>query len=280
MKKQKNLSNKVSRQEKLFCLLRNGLVLLPILFLINGCKTNPEKIPAHLSKDTISSKYIFDRLHLRAKKIYNVKSFARTTFIGKENKKVLRQTVLIQGNRSIRVDTFGIFGQALGVFISASGKMQFLDPTKGKIYSGEDVKKLLWKLLGTELDFREHLRIFIGHIPNLESLKVEKSRLNSDKSKYIFYATDLKSGCEVRLDIDSMTLLPIEITCFEDGVKRYYAKWQEYKKVGSIDWPHLITLGFPERQEIIKIKFKNPVLNGKISSEAFLLMSASSKKHK
>ena len=280
MKKQKNLSNKVSKKEKIFCLLRNGLVLLHILFLINGCKTNPEKIPPHLSKDIISSKYIFNRLHLRAEKIYNVKSFARTTFIDKETKRSLRQTLLIQSNHSIRVDTFGIFGQALGVFISAAGKVQFLDPAKGKVYSGEDVKKLLRKLLGTEIDFSEHLRIFIGHIPNFEFLKVEESRLNSDKSKYIFYATDLKSGCEVRLDIDAMTLLPLEMTRFEGGIKQYYAKWQEYEKIGSIDWPHLITLGFPERQEIIEVKFKSPVLNGKISPDAFQLISASSKKNK
>jgi len=280
LKKQKNLSNKVSKKENILCLLGNGLVLLHILFSINGCKTNPEKIPSHLSKGIISSEYIFNRMHLRAEKIYNVKSFVRTTFIGKETKRSLRQALLIQGDSSIRVDTFGMFGQALGIFISAAGKIQFLDPAKDKIYSGEDVKELLRKLLGTEINFKEHLQIFIGHIPNFEFLKFEESRLNSDKTKYIFYSTDLKSGCKVRLDIDSTTLLPLEMTRFKDGAKQYYAKWQEYEKIGSIDWPHLITLGFPERQEIIEVKFKSPVLNGKISPDAFQLISASSKKHK
>ena len=281
MKKQKNLSKKVSKQRNILFFLPNGLVLLTILFLITGCTTNNEKIPPpYFSQDIVSSEYIFNHLSLRAKKIYNVKSFTRTTFIKKETQQSVRQTLLIKGSRSMRVDTFGMFGQALGVFISTEGKMQFLDPAKDRVYSGSEVKRLLWKLLGTTIDFHQHLRIFIGHIPNLEFWRVEKSRLNSDKSKYIFFATDLKTGCEVRLDIDSMTLLPIEMTCSKDRAIRYYAKWQEYKKIGSIDWPHLITLGFPKRQEIINIKFQNPVLNGKISPEAFLLMSASSKKHK
>ena len=278
MKKQKDLSNKASKQGILFYLLRNCLILLSVLFLIDGCQSSPESLPPHFSKDTISSGYIFNRLQVRAKKIYNVKSFARTTFVGKKTKQSLRQTLLIKGNLSIRVDTYGMFGQALGVFISTAGKMQFLDPAKGRVYSGADVQKLLRKLVGTQIDFKEHLRIFVGHIPNFEYLKVKESRLNSDKSKYIFHATDFKNGGDVRLDIDALTLLPLEMTRFESGKKRYYVQWQDYKKIGSIDWPHLITLKFPERQEILKIKYKDPTLNGEISPEAFQLISKSSEK--
>ena len=260
--------------------MRTYLVLLPIVFLIDGCETNPEKIPPHFSKDIISSDYIFNRLQVRAKNIYNVKSFARTTFIDKEKKQSLRQTLIIQGNSSIRVDTYGMFGQALGVFISTAGKMQFLDPAKGRVYSGADVKKLLRKLVGTQIDFKEHLQIFVGHIPNFEYLKVKESRLNSDKSKYIFHATDIKNGGEIRLVIDSLTLLPLEMTRFESGKKRYYVQWEDYEKKGSIDWPHLITLKFSERQEILKIKYKNPILNGNISPDIFQLIAEPSAKNK
>ena len=140
------------------------------------------------------------------------------------------------------------------------------------------VGELLRKLVGTQIDFKEHLQIFVGHIPNFEYLKVKESRLNSDKSKYIFHATDFKNGGDVRLDIDALTLLPLEMTRFESGKKRYYVQWQDYKKIGSIDWPHLITLKFPERQEILKIKYKDPTLNGEISPEAFQLISKSSEK--
>jgi len=278
LKKQKDLSNKVSKQGFLFYLLRNGLVLLSVVFLIDGCQTSPKNLPSHFSKNTISSGYIFNRLQVRAKKIYNVKSFVRTTFISKNTKQSLRQTLLIKGNRSIRVDTYGMFGQALGVFIRTAEKMQFLDPAKGRVYSGADVQKLIRKLVGTQIDFKEHLRIFVGHIPNFEYLKVKKSRLNSDNSKYIFHATDFKNGGDVRLDIDSLTLLPLGMTRFESGKKRYYVQWQDYKKIGSIDWPHLITLKFPERQEIFKIKYKDPTLNGEISPESFQLISKSSEK--
>jgi outer membrane biogenesis lipoprotein LolB len=249
-----------------------------VLLLLGGCQASVEKAPPHFSKDKISSGYIFNRLQTRANKIHSVKSFARTTFIGKKFKQSFRQTLIIKGNRSIRVDTYGLFGQAMGVFISDAGKMQFLDPAKGKLYSGSDVKNLLRKLLGTQIDFREHLRIFLGHIPNFEFLKIEKSRLSSDQKEYILLAKDLKRSGEVRLHIDAVTLLPVEMTRIEMGQKRYFVQWQDYEKIGDIDWPHLITLEFPSRQEIIRIKYKDPTLNGKISQNTFQLMPTASVK--
>jgi hypothetical protein len=249
-----------------------------VLLLLGGCQASVEKAPPHFSKDKITSGYIFNRLHTRANKIHSVKSFTRTTFTGKEFKQSFRQTLIIKESRSIRVDTYGLFGQAMGVFISDAGKMQFLDPAKGKLYSGSDVKNLLRKLLGTQIDFREHLRIFLGHIPNFEFLKVEKSRLSSDQKEYILQAKDLKRSGEVRLHIDAATLLPVEMTRIEMGQKRYFVQWQDYEKIGNIDWPHLITLEFPSRQEIIRIKYKDPTLNGKISQNTFQLMPIASVK--
>jgi outer membrane biogenesis lipoprotein LolB len=249
-----------------------------ILLLLVGCQTWVEKAPPHFLKDKISSGYIFNQLQARANRIHSVKSFARTTFIGKEFKQSFRQTLLIRESRSIRVDTYGLFGQVMGVFISDAGKMQFLDPVKGRLYSGSDVKSMLEKLIGTQIDFREHLRIFLGHIPNFEFLKVEKSRLSSDRTEYILRAKDLKRNGEVHLHIDAVTLLPLEMTRFEMDQKRYFVQWQNYEKIDNIDWPHLITLEFPSRQEIIRIKYQDPTLNEKISQNTYQLMPTASAK--
>lgn len=245
-----------------------------IFFFLGACQNSFEKAPLHFSKETISSAYIFNRIQNRANKIYSVKSFARTTFIGKEVKQSFRQTLVMQGNQSIRVDTYGLFGQAMGVFIRTSGNMQFFEPSKGKIYLGADVKQLLQKLLGTQIDFREHLRIFVGHIPRFEFLKVENSRLNSHNNQYILKSKDLKRSGKVILNIDAMTLLPLEMTRIEEGKKRYFVKWQDYETIGSIAWPHLVTLEFPGKDELIRVKYKDPILNAKIDPDTFKLISA------
>ena len=79
-------------QRFLFVLLLARSVVRPLV----------EKVPPHFSKDKISSGYIFNRLQTRANKIHSVKSFARTTFIGKEFKQSFRQTLIIKGSRSIQ----------------------------------------------------------------------------------------------------------------------------------------------------------------------------------
>jgi len=241
-------------------------------FFLGACQTSFEKEPPHFSKESISPSYIFNRLQTRANKIYSVKSFARTTFIGKEVKQSFRQTLVMQGNRSIRVDTYGLFGQAVGVFIRTPENIQFLDPSKSRLYSGPDVRDLLRKLLGTQIDFREHLRIFVGHIPHFEFLRVENSRLSSDNTQYILQTKDLKRSAEVILNIDTMTLLPLEMTRIEEGQRQYFVKWQDYEKIGSIDWPYLVTLEFPGKEELVRVKYKDPILNAKIDPETFKLV--------
>ena len=81
-----------------------------------GCQPRVEPVAPHLLKDFITTGYVLKRLKDRAGKIKNLKSFTRTTFLGRKLKQTFRQTLVIQNNRSIRVDTYGLFGQAMGVF--------------------------------------------------------------------------------------------------------------------------------------------------------------------
>lgn len=205
----------------------------------------------------------------RARKIKNLKSFTRTSFLGPKLKQGFRQSLLIQNSRSIRVDTYGLFGQALGVFTHHEGRTVFFDPAKGRAYFGVEVESLMEKMLGTQLDFREHLRIFVGQIPRLELLKVLESRLNSDRTRYILQLTDVQRGGLVTLQFSATTLLPLEMERKLGDRFVYSVKWQDYAKVGEYDFPHLVTLSFPEKQETINVKFKNPVINKGLPADTF-----------
>ncbi len=254
---------------------RHPLLLVFILMLVAGCQPRVEPVAPHLLKDSITTGYILKRLKNRAGKITNLKSFARTTFLGRELKQSFRQTLLIQNNRSIRVDTYGLFGQTLGVFTHHEGRTVFFDPSKGRYYSGPEVASLTEKIMGTQLDFREHLRIFVGYIPRLEFLKILGSRLNSDRTQYILRLTDIQRGGHVVIRFSALTLLPLEMT--QKGRSTYSVKWQDYAKVGGYDFPHRVTLSFPEKQETIRVKYKNPVINQGLPADTFELMEPVSK---
>jgi hypothetical protein len=234
-----------------------------------GCQPRVEPVAPHLLKDSITTGYILKNQKDRADKIANLKSFTRTTFLGQKLKQTFRQTLAIQNNKSIRVDTMGLFGQAMGVFTHHKNRTVFFDPAKGKYYSGLEMETLMEKMLGTRLDFREHLRIFIGHIPRLGFLKVLDSRLNSSQTQYILRLTDIQRDENVTIVFSALTLLPLEMTRKKGKRSIYSVKWQEYAKVGDHDFPHLVTLSFPEKQETIRVKYKNPVINQGLPPDTF-----------
>ena len=66
-----------------------------------------------------------------------------------------------------------------------------------------------------------------------------------------------------------MNLLPLEMTreLGEDSV--YSVQWQEYAKVDDYDFPHLITLSFPEKKETIRVKYKKPIINKGLPANTF-----------
>ena len=239
------------------------------MLLGSGCQPRLEPVAPHFLKDSVTTAYILKRQMERAGQIKNLKSFTRTTFLGPKREQNFRQTLLIQDNRSIRVDTYGLFGQVLGVFTRHDGRTVFFDPAKGRAYSEAEVVSLMEKMLGTQVDFHEHLRIFVGHIPRLELLEVLESRLNSDRTRYILHLTDAQRGGSVTLQFSAMTLLPLEMTRDLGGRSVYSVEWQEYSKVENYDFPHLITLAFPEQQETIRVKYKNPIINQGLPADTF-----------
>ena len=241
------------------------------MLLSTGCQPRVEQVAPHFFKDSVTTGYILKRQVDRAEKIKNFKSFTRTTFLGPKLKQSFRQSLLIQDNESIRIDTYGLFGQVLGVFTLHENRTVFYDPAKGRVYSEAEVESLMDKMLGTQVDFHEHLRIFVGDIPRLELLEVLESRLNSDQTRYILQLKDVQRGGSVTLQFSAMTLLPFEMTRELGGSSVYSVQWQEYAKVEGHDFPHLITLSFPEKHETIRVKYKKPIINHGLPADTFKL---------
>ena len=247
------------------------------MLLSSGCQPRVEQVAPHFFKDSVTTGYILKRQVDRAEKIKNFKSFTRTTFLGPKLKQSFRQSLLIQDNESIRIDTYGLFGQVLGVFTLHENRTVFFDPAKGRVYSEAEVESLMDKMLGTQVDFHEHLKIFVGDIPRLELLEILESRLNSDQTRYILQLKDVQRGGSVTLQFSAMTLLPFEMTRELGGRSVYSVQWQEYAKVEGHDFPHLITLSFPEKHETIRVKYKKPIINHGLPADAFQLPALESR---
>ena len=262
-------------QRQLFEVSLNFKFLI-FVFIFASCQSPIKPVTPHYLKKTITTGYIFKRLNERVAKIKDIKSFTRTTFLGQNLKQTIRQALLIQGIKSIRVDSYGLFGQSKGVFTYHNGKTVFFDPAKNRYYSGLEVQSIMNKVLGTRLDFREHLRVFVGHIPRLEFLEVLDSRLSSDQTHYIVLLKDLEREENVTINFSALTLLPSKMVRERKGRSMYSVEWQEYARIEGVYFSHLVTLSFPDKQDVIRVNFKEPVINKGLPVDTFKFAESAS----
>lgn len=236
-----------------------GLVLLAFC-LIAACQTFPGGKP-----ETITTEILRDRLLARQNGVKELKSFVRTTVEGKR-RVTFNQVLLVQAGSSIRMDTLNMFGQTLGVFIHSPARTLLYEPARNRAIEGEAVWNAMERTVGMRIDFRRYAGVFLGGIPHLDELTIDRARLSADKKRYEIETTHAASGEHLNIEVDAYTLLPL-ILRRQDG--EYVVRWEEYKKIGDRDFPHRLVIRFPARRETVTLEYSNPSINGGLPADAF-----------
>ena len=116
---------------------------------------------------------LFSELEARKLAIRDLKAFVRTKISGKNFNQSFRQTLLVKGNEAMRVDTFSVFRQVLGVLIYEGEKTLMYDPIKNRVISGEEVGETMQRIFGVYIDFGDYISVFLGGIPHLSHLQTK-----------------------------------------------------------------------------------------------------------
>ena len=253
-----------------------GAGVLPALILfVLSCQTvtapvlpRPEpKIPPLFS--------LFRHLETRQSNFRDVKTFARTKIFGQRLNQSFRQALIIRGDDAIRIDTFNLFRQSLGVLISEGGRIFMYDPEKKRIIREPEVWDVMRLLIGSSIDFREYIRVFSGGIPRLTHLEPTAVRLNPDKTVYHLETTDTGTDERVDIEIDAYTLLPKTVTRMRGVRELSRVRWDDYRKVGPWDFAHRIIIELRNRGETVTIKYSDPVINQGLGPNVFHFAPAS-----
>ncbi|MFQ5450642.1 MAG: DUF4292 domain-containing protein [Nitrospinaceae bacterium] len=256
---------------------RSLFFLLGVFGLIVSCQPMPGSVSPHLSQKTISVEYLRQFLIERQTNVSDLKSMVRTTVEGKKFRQSFRQSFFVQNADFIRIDTYSLFGQTLGVFIydgrnTGRSKTILYDPGLNQVYRGREVGRVLWKIIGMNFDFPKYISVFFGNIPRMEFLKIQGGRLNPEKNSYLLTATDPDQNARVEIELDAYTLLPSHMERRENGKIKYTISWKDYRRVGDRDFPFKLIIGFPQHQETLTVQFTDPVLNAGLPAEAFQLL--------
>lgn len=251
-----------------FRLLTAECLAVAMLFILS-CQPRSVPVAPQPAPEMPSLPTLLQQLKTRQSNIRDVKTFARTKISGKRLKQSFRQTVLVRGGDAIRVDTFNLFRQIVGVLILEGGHTLMYDPGNNRIARGQEVWDMMQKVMGSSIDFREYIRVFSGGIPRLSHLQATAVGWNSDKTLYRVETIDTGTGDRVDIEIDAYTLLPATVTRRRGDDELYRVRWDDYRKVDEWNFAHRIVIELRDRDETITVKYSDPVINQGLAPDAF-----------
>ena len=259
----------------LFSRLPGAGVLLAVILFTLSCQTVGAPVLPRPEPKILPLFPLFQHLETRQSNFRDVKTFARTKISGQRLNQSFRQALIVRGDDAIRIDTFNLFRQSLGVLISKGGQTFMYDPEKNRIIREPEVWNMMRLIIGSSIDFREYIRVFSGGIPRLTHLEPTAVRLSPDKTSYHLETTDTGTGERVDIEIDAYTLLQKTVTRMRGGRELYRVRWDDYRKVGSWDFAHRIVIKLRNQDETVTIKYSDPVINQGLGPDVFHFAPAS-----
>lgn len=241
-----------------------------LLFIIS-CQPKILPVPTEAKPEIKSLSSLFSELEARKSAIRDVKAFVRTKISGENLNQSFRQTLLVKGDEAMRVDTYSLFRQVLGVLIYKDEKTLMYDPRENRVISGEAVWESMHRVLGTYIDFGDYISVFSGGIPHLSHLQTKIAKWNSDQTVLQIETINQKTGERVDIGIDAYTLLPKSLFLTRGTREIYRVYWDDYKKVDELDFPHKVVIEIKSKKQSIVVSYSDVMINQGISLDAFEL---------
>jgi len=241
-----------------------------LLFIIS-CQPKILPVPTEAKPEIKSLSSLFSELEARKSAIRDVKAFVRTKISGENLNQSFRQTLLVKGDEAMRVDTYSLFRQVLGVLIYKGEKTLMYDPRENRVISGEAVWESMHRVLGTYIDFGDYISVFSGGIPHLSHLQTKIAKWNSDQTVLQIETINQKTGERVDIGIDAYTLLPKSLFLTRGTREIYRVYWDDYKKVDELDFPHKVVIEIKSKKQSIVVSYSDVMINQDISLDAFEL---------
>jgi outer membrane lipoprotein-sorting protein len=241
------------------------------LLVIISCQPKILPVPTEAKPEIKSLSSLFSELEARKSAIRDVKAFVRTKISGENLNQSFRQTLLVKGDEAMRVDTYSLFRQVLGVLIYKGEKTLMYDPRENRVISGEAVWESMHRVLGTYIDFGDYISVFSGGIPHLSHLQTKIAKWNSDQTVLQIETINQKTGERVDIGIDAYTLLPKSLFLTRGTREIYRVYWDDYKKVDELDFPHKVVIEIKSKKQSIVVSYSDVMINQGISLDAFEL---------
>jgi len=252
--------------------LRRHVVGCLMVFLVS-CQYKVLPLPTKSKPEIRSFSSLFLDLKARKSSIKDLKALVRTKVSGAGVNQSFRQTLLVKGNEAMRIDTYNLFSQVLGVLIYEDKKTLMYDPRQNRLIYGKEVWENMRRVLGTYIDFGDYISLFLGGIPDLSHLSMKAAKWSNDNTVVQIETINQITGEQVDIVIDAYTQLPKSLVLTRGGREIYRVYWYDYKKIGKFDFAHKIEIRINLKKQSFMVRYSEVMINQGIPSDAFDLES-------
>jgi len=241
-----------------------------MVFLVS-CQYKVLPVPTGAKPEVRSFSSLFSDLKARKSSIKDVKALVRTKVLGAGVNQSFRQILLVKGNKAMRVDTYNLFHQVLGVLIYEGEKTLMYDPRENRVLYGKEVWENMFRILGTYIDFGDYISLFSGGIPDLSHLEMKVAKWSRDQTVLKIETTNEITGERVDIGIDAYTQLPKSLILTRGGREIYRVYWYDYKKIDKFEFAHKVEIKIKSKKQSLVVKYSEVMINQGIPLDAFNL---------
>jgi len=239
-----------------------------MVFLVS-CQHKVLPLPTLAKSEIPSFSSLFSDLKARKLSIKDLKALVRTKVSREGFNQSFRQTLLVKENKAMRVDTYNLFRQVLGVLIYDGEKTLMYDPRENRLIYGKEVLENMLRVFGTYVDFGDYISLFSGGIPGLSHLEMEAAKWNSDQTVVQIETTNQITGERVDIGIDAYTQLPKSLILSQGGQEIYRVYWYDYKKIDKFQFAHKIEIKIKSKKQSFVVRYSEVMINQGIPLNAF-----------
>ena len=242
-----------------------------LLVFIVSCQPKVLPLPTEAKLEIKSLAFLFSKLEARKFAIRDIKAFIRTKISGENFNQSFRQTLLIKGDEAMRVDTYNLFRQVLGVLIYKGEKSLMYDPRENRVASGEEVHEGIRRVLGMYIDFKDYISVFSGRIPYVPHLQTKVVKWNSDQTVLQVQTINQKTGERLDIGIDVYSQLPKSLILTRGTREIYRVHWYDYKKVDGLYFAHKVVIEIRPKNQSVEVRYSDVMINQGVNFDAFEL---------
>jgi len=247
-----------------------GIAFAYVLSLVFCCgcslkyqkKIEPKPFPS--AKKTVS--------HLLKKRdsFRDIRGRATISVIRRKKNQAFSANIILDSSSRFRIEGLGFLNTPF-FFLVADGKcIQYYVPEEQKIVKGGYSEKNLFQLTGIKSTVQNLITLFSGNLPYTLSASTLKVISSDDKQQLIELQSDQKEFYRLWVDYQQRTIVKMKI--YDADQKLFLeAFFDDYETIADYPWPKKIECDFTSSQILLKIKYKQILVNSGVTEKDFLL---------